>query len=63
MEDNLNGRQPKGKNTSIEEYFNESQSQWTPYRKQMTLACLAIHFCTELGPAQPQFNFIYFVNS
>ena len=46
MEDDLNGRQPhwkttsmepKVKNTSIEEYLNGSQTQWKPYRKQMTI--------------------------
>ena len=41
MEDNLNGRRHIGKNTSIEEYLNGSQPQWKPYRKLMTLVCLA----------------------
>ena len=50
MEDDLKGRGSQGKNTSIE----ESRPQCKPYRKQMTLACLASQFCTELGPAQPQ---------
>ena len=66
MEDNLNGRQlqwmtandlkgrrPQGRNTSMEEYLNGSRPQWKPYRKQLTLACLASQFCTELAPAQP----------
>ena len=41
MEDDLNGRRHLGKNTSIEEYLNGSQPQWKPYRKPMTLVCLA----------------------
>ena len=54
MEDNLNGRWPQWKTTSMEEYLDGSRPQWKLYRKQMTLACLASQFCTELGPAQPQ---------
>ena len=38
----------------MEDYLDGSQPKWKPYRKQMTLACLASQFCTELGPAQPQ---------
>ena len=64
IEDDINGQQqhwkttsmePKVKNTSIEEYSNGSQPQWKPYRKQMTLACLAKQILTELGPPQPHF--------
>ena len=54
MEEDINGRQYKGKNISIEEYLNGSQLQWKSDRKQMTLVCLASQFRTELGPAQPQ---------
>ena len=57
MEDNLKGRGSQGKNTSMEEYLDGSQPQWKPYRNQMTLACLASQFYTELGPAQPQLVF------
>ena len=59
MEDNLNGRLDKGKPTSIEEHINGSQPQWKPYKKHMTLACLASQFRTELGPAQPQLVLLY----
>ena len=67
MEDNLNGirlkwKQPKGKNPSIEEYLIGSQPQWKPHRKQITLACLASQFRTELGPAQPQLLLLIFQN-
>ena len=54
MEDDIKGRGPQGKNTSMEEYLNGTQPQWKPYRKQMTLAYLASQFCNELGPAQPK---------
>ena len=64
MEDNLYGRQPLWKTTSMEDNLNGRRPQWEknvnegltqwkktlrkPYRK-MTLAC------TELGPAQQCF--------
>ena len=54
IEDDLNRRQPQGKNIYIEEYLDVSRPQWKPFRKQMTLAS---QFCTELGPAQPQLVF------
>ena len=59
MEDDQNGREPQLKTTSMEDELNGRQSQWKttsrkPYRKQMTSACLASQFRTELGPAQPQ---------
>ena len=56
MEDDFNGRQPQGKNISIEEYLDVSRPQWMPYRKQMISAS---QFCTELGPAQPQLVYVY----
>ena len=56
MEDDLNGKQPQLKTISIEENLNGKQSQW----KMITLACLAGQFCSELGPAQPQLvSFIF----
>ena len=48
----LNGRHPQLKMTSMEDDLNGSQPKWKPYR--LTLACLASQFCTDLGPAQPQ---------
>ena len=62
MEDNLKGRGYQGKNTSMEEYLDGSRPQWKPYRNQMTLACLASQFYTELGPAQPQLVIIMMAN-
>ena len=41
LKDDLNGRRHIGKNNCIEEYLNGSQPQWKPYRKPMTLVCLA----------------------
>ena len=55
MEYDLKGRGSQGKNTSVE----ESRLQYTPYRKETTLACLASQFCTELGPAPPQLVFLF----
>ena len=60
MEDDLKGRGSQGKNTSMEEYLDGSQPRWKPYRKQMTLACLASQLCAELGPAQPQLVYHYY---
>ena len=50
MEDDINGRQPHWKRTSIEDDINRRQPLW----KMTTLACLTSQFCTELGPAQAQ---------
>ena len=61
MEDDLKGRGSQGKNTSMDEYLEESQPQWKPYRKQMTLACLPSQFHTKLGPAQPQLVIIIII--
>ena len=50
MKDNLNGKQHQLKTTSMADEINVRQPQW----KMTTLACLASQFCSELGPAQPQ---------
>ena len=71
MEDNLSGRLPQWKTTSLEDYLKEIQPQWkmTSMKKdnlnlnarkpewKTTSICLACQFCTELGPAQPQLVF------
>ena len=50
MKDHINGRQPRWKTTAMEDEINVRQPQW----KMTTLAYLASQFCSELGPAQPQ---------
>ena len=58
MEDDLKGRQPQRKKRLMEDDINGRQPQW----KMTTLACLSIQFCSELGPAQPQlFIHIFYV--
>ena len=60
MEDNLNGRLSKWKNNLYGEWPQWKLTLRKPYRRQMTLTCLASQFCTELGPAQPQLVIFYF---
>ena len=66
MQDDLNGRQPQWKTTSMEDKLNGKKPQWTmtsledemngrqPQKKMTILACLVSQFCSKLGPAQPQ---------
>ena len=59
MEGDHNEIQPQMKTTSNEDDLNGRRTQWNttsrmPYRRQMTSACLASQFHTELGTAQPQ---------
>ena len=66
MEDDHNERRPQMKTASIEDELNGRRSQWKttsrkPYRKQMTSACLASQFRTELGPYQPQLVLLFFL--
>ena len=43
----------------MENDLNEKKTLEKPYRK-ITLACLVIQFCTELGPAQPQLVSLFY---
>ena len=78
MEEDLDGRRPQWKTTSMEDDLNGRRSKWKtpsmeddlkvitplPYLKQITLVSLASKFSTELGPAQPQLvsPLIYFLS-
>ena len=62
----INGRRPQWKTISMENNLYGEWPQWKltlrkPYRKHMTLTCLASQFCTELGPAQPQLVFSFII--